>query len=154
MGPLMATLLRLTDSRTWSGSGVPYRSITSTPASWTSHSNWTPVASRTLRVASDSSGPTPSPGMNVTGYAMQVRLLDVGCSGAGHASRTLRADGETYRLVNLHRRSTGKEPDSVPTKGLEEIVAAQTAISDIDGKLGKLWYAGYSIDDLCQHSTF
>jgi citrate synthase len=42
----------------------------------------------------------------------------------------------------------------VPTKGLEEIVAAQTAISDIDGKLGKLWYAGYSIDDLCQHSSF
>jgi len=39
-------------------------------------------------------------------------------------------------------------------KGLEEVVAAQTAISDIDGKLGKLWYAGYSIDDLAKHSTF
>ena len=25
--------------------------------------------------------------------------------------------------------------------GLEEVIAAQTAISDIDGKLGKLWYA-------------
>jgi 2-methylcitrate synthase len=40
------------------------------------------------------------------------------------------------------------------TKGLEEVVAAQTAISDIDGKLGKLWYAGYSIDELAEHSTF
>jgi citrate synthase len=39
-------------------------------------------------------------------------------------------------------------------KGLEEVVAAQTAISDIDGKLGKLWYVGYSIDDLAEHSTF
>src|SRR6266576_476170 len=38
--------------------------------------------------------------------------------------------------------------------GLEEVVAAQTAISDIDGKLGKLWYVGYSIDDLAEHSTF
>jgi citrate synthase len=40
------------------------------------------------------------------------------------------------------------------TRGLEEVVAAQTAISDIDGKLGKLWYVGYSIDDLARHSTF
>jgi citrate synthase len=39
-------------------------------------------------------------------------------------------------------------------KGLEDIVAAQTAISDIDGKLGKLWYVGYSIDDLAENSTF
>jgi citrate synthase len=42
----------------------------------------------------------------------------------------------------------------VTGKGLEEVVAAQTAISDIDGKLGKLWYVGYSIDDLAEHSTF
>jgi 2-methylcitrate synthase len=42
----------------------------------------------------------------------------------------------------------------VPLKGLQDIVAAQTAISDIDGKLGKLWYAGYSIDDLAENSTF
>src|SRR6266540_3299239 len=40
--------------------------MTSTPASWTSQSKATPVASRTRRVASDSSGPTPSPGMKVT----------------------------------------------------------------------------------------
>lgn len=39
-------------------------------------------------------------------------------------------------------------------RGLEEIVAAQTAISDIDGKLGRLWYAGYSIDELATSSTF
>jgi citrate synthase len=39
-------------------------------------------------------------------------------------------------------------------KGLADVVAAQTAISDIDGKLGKLWYVGYSIDDLAEHSSF
>ena len=39
-------------------------------------------------------------------------------------------------------------------KGLADVVAAQTAISDIDGKLGKLWYAGYSIDELAEESTF
>ncbi|HYT29770.1 MAG TPA: citrate/2-methylcitrate synthase [Actinomycetota bacterium] len=39
-------------------------------------------------------------------------------------------------------------------KGLEDVVAAQTAISDIDGTLGKLWYAGYSIEDLAERSTF
>jgi citrate synthase len=39
-------------------------------------------------------------------------------------------------------------------KGLADVVAAQTAISDIDGKLGKLWYVGYSIDDLAEHATF
>src|SRR5688572_4070078 len=36
------------------------------PASWKSHSNSTPVASSTRRVASASSGPVPSPGMKVT----------------------------------------------------------------------------------------
>jgi citrate synthase len=39
-------------------------------------------------------------------------------------------------------------------KGLADVIAAETAISDIDGKLGKLWYVGYSIDDLAEHSTF
>jgi citrate synthase len=43
---------------------------------------------------------------------------------------------------------------SLVEKGLEDVIAAQTAISDIDGKLGKLWYAGYSIDDLAANATF
>jgi citrate synthase len=42
----------------------------------------------------------------------------------------------------------------VTEKGLADVVAAQTKISDIDGKLGKLWYVGYSIDDLAEQSTF
>src|SRR5919202_1109862 len=43
--------------------------MTSTPASWTSQSNWTPVASSARRAASMISGPVPSPGMNVTLWA-------------------------------------------------------------------------------------
>src|SRR5918999_4104281 len=39
-------------------------------------------------------------------------------------------------------------------KGVADVVAAQTALSDIDGKLGKLWYVGYDIHDLARYSTF
>ncbi|HEY7280102.1 MAG TPA: citrate/2-methylcitrate synthase [Actinomycetota bacterium] len=43
----------------------------------------------------------------------------------------------------------------MPDKGgLEEVVAAQTKLSDIDGKLGRLSYVGYDIHDLADHSTF
>jgi len=42
----------------------------------------------------------------------------------------------------------------VTEKGLADVVAAQTATSDIDGKLGKLWYVGYDIHELAQYSTF
>jgi citrate synthase len=38
--------------------------------------------------------------------------------------------------------------------GLEEVIAAQTKLSDIDGKLGRLYYVGYDIHDLAEHSTF
>lgn len=39
-------------------------------------------------------------------------------------------------------------------KGLREIVAAETMISDIDGEQGRLWYVGYDIVDLAEHATF
>jgi len=42
----------------------------------------------------------------------------------------------------------------VTEKGLADVVAAETAVSDIDGKLGKLWYVGYDIHDLATYSTF
>jgi len=37
---------------------------------------------------------------------------------------------------------------SVTDRGLREIVAAQTRVSDIDGQAGRLWYVGYDIRDL------
>jgi citrate synthase len=39
-------------------------------------------------------------------------------------------------------------------KGLEGVVAARTSISDIDGQQGKLFYCGYDIADLAEHSSF
>jgi citrate synthase len=42
----------------------------------------------------------------------------------------------------------------VSEKGLADVIAAETALSDIDGKLGKLSYVGYDIHDLARYSTF
>ena len=39
-------------------------------------------------------------------------------------------------------------------KGLRETVAADTRISDIDGTEGRLWYVGYTIEDLAEHVSF
>ena len=66
IGAFRATLVRRHDSITLSGTGVPSFAMTSTPASWTSQSIATPVASMHSCVASASSGPTPSPGIRVT----------------------------------------------------------------------------------------
>ena len=41
----------------------------------------------------------------------------------------------------------------MPGKGLEDIIAAETSVSDIDGKQGRLFYVGYDIHQLVQ-STF
>jgi len=42
----------------------------------------------------------------------------------------------------------------VTDKGLREIVAAQTSLSDIDGQTGRLWYVGYDIHDLAGKISF
>ncbi len=39
-------------------------------------------------------------------------------------------------------------------KGLREVVAADTQISDIDGGLGRLWYVGYDIADLAANASY
>ncbi len=40
------------------------------------------------------------------------------------------------------------------SKGLEGIVADQTAICRIDGQKGKLYYRGYAVEDLARNSDF
>jgi citrate synthase len=42
----------------------------------------------------------------------------------------------------------------VTDKGLREIVAAQSRLSDIDGQEGRLWYVGYDIADLAGRTSF
>jgi citrate synthase len=39
-------------------------------------------------------------------------------------------------------------------KGLEGVVAAETKLSDVDGRRGRLFYAGYDIADLAANATF
>ena len=39
-------------------------------------------------------------------------------------------------------------------KGLEGVIAAESEICQIDGVSGKLYYRGYSIEELAQHSSF
>lgn len=41
-----------------------------------------------------------------------------------------------------------------PSKGLADVVAASTALSDIDGRAGRLFYRGYDIHELAGNSTF
>ena len=44
-------------------------------------------------------------------------------------------------------------PDK-PVRGLADVVAASTALSDIDGRAGRLFYRGYDIHDLAGHISF
>ena len=41
-----------------------------------------------------------------------------------------------------------------PVRGLEGVIAAETKVGYVDGINGKLYYAGYDVDDLAQHATF
>jgi citrate synthase len=41
-----------------------------------------------------------------------------------------------------------------PSRGLADVVAASTALSDIDGRAGRLFYRGYDIDQLAGSTSF
>ncbi len=41
-----------------------------------------------------------------------------------------------------------------PSRGLADVVAASTAVSDIDGQAGRLFYRGYDINQLAGSATF
>jgi len=49
---------------------------------------------------------------------------------------------------------TAVEPSTTPAKGLEGVVANQSAICYVFGAEGRLIYRGYDIHDLADHSTF
>lgn len=50
--------------------------------------------------------------------------------------------------------STATEPSTTAAAGLRGVVAAQSAIGDVNGEEGILIYQGYNIHDLAEHSTF
>src|SRR5688572_32947503 len=45
-------------------------------------------------------------------------------------------------------------PSRVKSRGLEGVVALDTALCYIDGQAGELIYAGYEIDDLARNASF
>jgi citrate synthase len=44
--------------------------------------------------------------------------------------------------------------DQTVKKGLEGVIAAKSEVCDIDGERGRLFYRGYSIEELARYSTF
>ena len=44
--------------------------------------------------------------------------------------------------------------DPPPTRGLADVVAASTALSDVDGRAGRLFYRGYDIHDVAGRISF
>src|SRR6187397_2076847 len=50
--------------------------------------------------------------------------------------------------------STATETTTAAAAGLRGVVAAQSAIGDVNGEEGKLIYQGYDIHDLAENSTF
>lgn len=50
--------------------------------------------------------------------------------------------------------STATESTAVASEGLRGVVAAQSAIGDVNGEEGILIYQGYNIHDLAEHSSF
>src|SRR3954453_3475276 len=80
----------------------------SSPAGCSSQVNSTPVASSTRRVASASSGPVPSPGMNVTSCGMVLflnwgpaRLLASAYPGCATIARTMFGSGRSLPLLRV-----------------------------------------------------
>src|SRR5262245_27563027 len=106
--------------------------MTSLPACFTSQAKSTPVASRTRRVASVSSGPVPSPGMSVTRCAMR-RFYPLNAR---------RPSGRFLRRMD----------DFKP--GLEGIVAVETEIAEPDREGGQLRYRGIDIRELVGHYPY
>ncbi|HSJ50823.1 MAG TPA: citrate/2-methylcitrate synthase [Actinomycetota bacterium] len=39
-------------------------------------------------------------------------------------------------------------------KGMRDVVAAQTSVSDIDGVNGRLWYVGHPIEEVAEHCSY
>ena len=85
IGAFNAQRVRRTLSITASGSGVPVRAMTSTPASCKSQLILTPVASTHFRAASANSGPVPSPVINASHAFCKGNMSD--CAPLGPTER-------------------------------------------------------------------
>ncbi|HAY36059.1 MAG TPA: citrate synthase, partial [Bacteroidetes bacterium] len=50
--------------------------------------------------------------------------------------------------------SKSQNKSATPSRGLEGVIALDTAICDIDGTIGRLVYSGYDIRDLARNTSF
>ena len=50
--------------------------------------------------------------------------------------------------------TNGRPASKAATSGLEGIVVAQTALSDVDGQQGRLTIRGYELEELAGRATF
>src|ERR671937_667502 len=150
IGPLSATPVRRIESSVGSGSGLPPNcSITSAPASRTSQSNSTPVASSTRRVASVSSGPVPSPGISVTSCATgrePTQAFAPSPLPSGPAGKLDRNEEALTPVPIGPDRFQAMSEDFKP--GLEGVVAVETEIAEPDREGGSLRYRGIDIEEL------
>jgi citrate synthase len=67
------------------------------------------------------------------------------------------AGGGQEAAAEVHCRASHREEHEMadkPSKGLADVVAASTALSDIDGQAGRLFYRGYDIHQLAGAATF
>ena len=120
IGPFSAVPFCRIDSSTCSGSGLPsFSSITSVPACWTSHSNSTPVASSTRRVASVELGAGAVAGNQ--GHAMR------------HRRRTLPTVRRSRVAGNVRPRCQARRSPSQ----LSGVSVAETSICSIDPDAGR-----------------
>ena len=154
-GPLIATPLLRMESSTWSGRGVPYLSMTSAPASWTSQSNSTPVPSRDPAGGLRQLRSYPVPGDERDTMGHGEALLCSRCR-QGYLC-TADGRGKPLRLVvDPPPETTGGTPRWLTQRARDSEAWSppRTRISDVDGQQGKLWYAGYDIVDPAAHATF
>src|SRR5688572_5056454 len=100
-GPLSATLFRVIESSSSAGSVWPVFSNAVTPASCRSQSIATPVASSTDVTAAVTSGPMPSPGINVSVCVVRGMVHPLAARGESPA---LHRDRRSARLTRRDDR--------------------------------------------------
>lgn len=67
----------------------------------------------------------------------------------------VRADSSTETIVvQIRKDRVLMERAAIEAKGLENVVAAESALADIDGAAGTLRYRGYDIHALAEQATF
>src|SRR4051794_6535677 len=89
--------------------------------------------------------------------AATMDLLVVDARDLAPGARAQTVAPELVRGLDGPRLETspgGQHMADTPSRGLADVVAASTAISDIDGKAGKLFYRGYDIHELGGQISF